>query len=85
MPKNKIQFQKGMSLPYFNKLYGTQEQCEATLFNYRWPHGFICPKCDNTQYSKISSRSLYQCSRCRHQTSLIAGTLFASTKLPLTI
>ena len=85
MPKNKIQFQKGMSLPHFNKIYGTSEQCEAVLFRDRWPRGFVCPKCNNTQYSKIRSRSLYQCSQCRHQTSLISGTLFASTKLPLTI
>ena len=27
----------------------------------------------------------YQCSACRHQTSLTAGSLFQSTKLPLTI
>jgi hypothetical protein len=27
---------------------------------------------------------LWQCSACRHQTSLISGTLFASTKLTLT-
>jgi hypothetical protein len=27
---------------------------------------------------------LWKCSACRHQTSLIPDTLFASTKLPLT-
>jgi len=84
MPKNKIQFQKGMSLPQFHKTYGTHEQCEAALFRYRWPHGFICPKCEQNQYSKIKTRSLYQCSQCRYQSSLISGTIFASTKLPLT-
>lgn len=85
MPKTKIQFQKGMSLPHFNKLDGTHEQCQVTLFNYRWPHGFTCPKCGNTQYGKVGSRSLFQCSQCRRQTSLISGTVFASIKLPLTI
>lgn len=29
-------------------------------------------------------RGLYQCHRCRRQTSVTAGTLFAGTKLPLT-
>jgi hypothetical protein len=28
---------------------------------------------------------MFQCQDCRHQTSLITGTLFQSTKLPLTI
>jgi hypothetical protein len=27
---------------------------------------------------------LRQCNRCRHQTSLTAGTIFEATKLPLT-
>ena len=30
-------------------------------------------------------RQLYQCNVCRTQTSLIAGTIFAATKLPLTV
>jgi len=28
---------------------------------------------------------MFQCQACRHQTSLIAGTLFQSTRLPLTV
>jgi transposase-like protein len=31
----------------------------------------------------VKSRDLFQCTACRHQTSPIAGTIFASTKLPL--
>lgn len=85
MPKNKIQFQKGMSLIDFNKTYGTVKQCEQALFRFRWPQGFCCPKCGHEYYSKIRSRQLFQCCRCRHQASLISGTLFESTKLPLTI
>ena len=33
----------------------------------------------------VKTRGLFQCSACRRQTSLIAGTIFASTKLPLRI
>ena len=29
MARNGIQFQKGLSLPDFLRLYGTEEQCEA--------------------------------------------------------
>ncbi len=29
------------------------------------------------------ARSLYQCNACRKQTSVKAGTIFASSKLPL--
>jgi transposase-like protein len=84
MPKNKIQFQKGLSLPSFLSQYGTEEQCRKALFSLRWPDGFNCPTCCHDKYSLISTRLLYQCCNCHRQTSLISGTVFDSTKLPLT-
>jgi hypothetical protein len=36
-------------------------------------------------YSEVTSRGLFQCSACRHQTSPIAGTNFASTHPPLRV
>jgi transposase-like protein len=85
MPKNKIQFQRGLSLHRFQQLYGTSDQCQAALFSKRWPYGFVCPKCNHTLYYKLTTRQLYQCQRCRCQTSLTSGTIFDSSKLPLTI
>ena len=84
MAKNKIQFQKGMSIPDFMDRYGTEEKCRQTLFRLRWPGGFACPVCGNATYCEIKERKLFQCNRCRHQTSLIAGTIFQSSHLPLT-
>lgn len=40
MPKNKVQFQRGMGLREFMARYGTREQCEQALFVWRWPRGF---------------------------------------------
>ena len=45
MAKNKIQFQKGLSLPRFLSQYGTEEQCREALFKMRGLQGFRCPKC----------------------------------------
>lgn len=84
MPKNKIQFQKGLSLKKFLQLCGTNEQCQKLLFRFRWPAGFACPLFGETRYCEIKTRNLYQCVFCRYQCSLIAGPLFSSTKLPLT-
>lgn len=39
MPKNQVQFQRGMSLHEFMGRYGTREQCEQALFGWRWPRG----------------------------------------------
>jgi len=84
MPKNKIQLQKGLSLPQFLKSYGTEDDCRKRLFQVRWPQGFVCPKCGCTRYYTVTTRNVYQCTRCKHQSSLISGTIFESSKLPLT-
>ena len=84
MPKNKIQFQKGLSLPSFLNSYGTQEQCKNAIFSMRWPQGFVCPECGCSNYYELTTRNLYQCTACKRQTSLISGTIFEATKLKLT-
>lgn len=84
MCKNKVQFQDGYSLSELFKYYGTEQQCRKALFTWRWPEGFRCPKCGCQSHCLVRSRQLYQCNACRHQASLISGTIFEQTKLPLT-
>ena len=84
MPKNKVQFQKGYSLPKFQAAYGSEEKCREKLYRLRWPDGFICPKCGHIRHYELKTRQLFQCRQCKHQCSLISGTIFASSKLPLT-
>ena len=85
MVKNQIQFQKGISIHGFIEKYGNEEQCQKRLFEMRWPKGYLCLNCHHDKYCKLQSRDLYQCNQCHHQASLISGTLFAYSKLPLTI
>ncbi len=84
MAKNKIQFQQGFSLQEFFSQYGTEQQCRQTLIRWRWPQGFSCPVCGHDKYCVLKTRLLFQCNRCHAQTSVTAGTIFESTKLPLT-
>jgi transposase-like protein len=85
MSKNMIQFQPGLSLAAFLKQYGTEEPCRAALYEWRWPKGYVCPECGHHSACKLKNRQLYQCNRCHHQSSVIAGTIFQDTKLPLTL
>jgi transposase-like protein len=88
MAMNQIQFQHGMSLVEFQDRYGSESQCAAALEHWRWPDGFICPRCNlGGTYCRVrqDERQLFQCGQCRRQTSLTAGTLMDSTKLPLRI
>ena len=84
MARNRIQFQKGLSETRFGTLYGTEGQCRKAIAHWRWPEGFICPACGGTDHCIVGQRQLYQCNACRRQTSLTAGTIFNSTKVPLT-
>lgn len=87
MAMNRIQFQPGLSMPEFLKDYRTEAQCEQALEAVRWPTGFHCPRCDGAAHYVVrdGSRKVFQCKACRHQASLIAGTVFQGSKLPLTI
>ena len=74
MARNRVQFQKGLSEAAFEELYGTEDKCRAVVMASRWPNGFECPACGGRAYSEVTTRRLFQCSACRHQTSLTAGT-----------
>jgi hypothetical protein len=85
MSINKVQYQKGYSMFDFIENYGTEEQCETALFNWRWPQGFICSSCKHTRYCYLKNRKLFQCNKCHYQASATSNTLFSKTKLPLTV
>ena len=85
MAQNPIQFQKGLSVQDFVRLYGREDQCQRALEQWRWPAGFACPSCGHRGPAvRLRTRSLLQCRHCHHQTSLTVGTIFDATKLPLT-
>ena len=86
MAMNRVQFQKGLSMSAFQERYGTEAACEAAVLVARWPNGFVCPRCAGTAYSRVEryGRPYWHCAGCRHQYSLLAGTVFDNTKLSLT-
>ncbi len=85
MKRNRVQFQKGLSPGKFLQRYGSEGPCEQAVFKARWPAGFRCPECGSRRHCRIRSRTLWQCHACHRRTSLVAGTIFAATKLPLTV
>ena len=76
---------RGLSDEAFREAFGTEEQCRAALVRLRWPGGFVCPCCGHREHCVLAGRGLYQCNRCKKQTSPTAGTIFHATKLPLTL
>lgn len=83
MARNSVQLQKGLSLTAFQSQYGLELQCREAVANWRWPNGFECPHCQGGDYL-VTKNLDYSCRGCRKVTSLIAGTVFENTLLPLT-
>ncbi|EWS56609.1 MULTISPECIES: IS1595 family transposase [unclassified Methylibium] len=85
MAQNRVQYQKGLSMPEVFDRFGSVQQCEERVRAWRWPSGFVCPRCEQTGQSEFRrhDRLYFQCSSCRYQCSLVSGTIFESSKLPL--
>lgn len=86
MAMNRVQFQRGLSMPEFFARYGELEQCEQVVREWRWPQGFICPRCAGTEHSEFrrgGTRLYLQCCACRYQCSMTVGTIFEASKQPL--
>jgi transposase-like protein len=83
---NRVQFQSGLSLTQFMERYATEAQCEVALEKCRWRDGFVCPMCARKGHYVVwhGKAKTFQCHACRHQTTLTSGTIFHSSKLPLT-
>jgi len=75
---------RGLGEAEFQAAYGTEERCRTAVEELRWPEGFVCPVCGGREGTRLNTRPKIQCGSCRHQASSTAGTIFASTKLPLT-
>ena len=65
------------------KLFSNDEVCRNHLFHLRWPAGYVCFLCGSHRYDALKKRQILQCRHCKHQTSLIAGTLMHRTRTPL--
>ncbi len=85
MAQNRVQYQHGLPMLEFFDLYGSQRQCEELVRAWRWPDGFVCPRCQGIWHSEFRRRDrlYFQCSGCRYQCSLVAGTVFESSKVAL--
>lgn len=71
------------TLQEFQAAFPDEESCGEALRQARWPKGFVCPRCGHAGSSWIATRRLEQCSRCRYQCSVTAGTVFHRTRIPL--
>jgi transposase-like protein len=68
----------------WQKTFSTDDKCMAYLRALRWPNGFQCPYCGHEHGYWSEGFDRNECACCHRQTSVMSGTLFHATKLPLT-
>jgi transposase-like protein len=73
-----------MNLVDMNKNYSTEDKCREQLKRLRWPEGVTCPRCKSRTISRLFTQSKFECSDCKYQFSVTAGTVFNDSHLPLT-
>jgi hypothetical protein len=80
------QFQPSLSTPQLFEHYEPATQCGAAFKTARRKEGFRCSRCAAAHRAlRGAKRTLFPWNACRHQTSLIAGTIFQNTKLGLMV
>jgi len=74
-----------MTSEQFHLQFATEEACAEFIYRFKWPHGYFCPRCNHPHAYLTHTRRLplYECMRCRHQTSLTTGTILEGSRTPL--
>jgi transposase-like protein len=71
------------TLAEFYRRFPDDDACLRYLVETRWPQGFRCLACGSDNAVWMKTRRVWQCRRCRHQTSPTAGTVMERSHLPL--
>jgi transposase-like protein len=65
--------------------FADPQRAHDFMVNVRWPNGVVCPRCGCDKLRQISTRRMWECTRCteKKQFSVKVGTIFEDSPLPL--
>jgi transposase-like protein len=69
----------------FERRFSSERACRQYLAQVKRPDGFRCPRCGGRRSYFVIERGLDQCTSCRHQAPLTAGTMFHRSQKPLKV
>lgn len=72
-----------MDMMKLMEAFDTESECRTYLEELRWPKGISCPRCKGKTISRIAKRDQFDCDSCRYQFSVMSGTIFHDSHLPL--
>ena len=75
---------KNIDIDSFAENFSTTDDCLDFIANKKWEAGFVCKKCGHTNYCKGKTLYARRCTRCKHEESATAHTIFHRCHIPLT-
>ena len=83
--EERIQF-SGVNSIKFNRYFQSDEDCYRYISEIKWPSGtYNCKRCGYTKYGKGKKSYSRRCTKCNHDESPTAGTMFDKCKFSLLI
>jgi transposase-like protein len=66
------------------KFFSDELFCVNFFSSTRWNDGIaVCPKCEKTETSFLSTRKIWKCKACKKQFSVKVGTIFEDSPVGL--
>ncbi len=83
MKNKKHTTKQDMNIMKLMEEFGTEDECRDALEALRWHDGITCPHCETKSISRLKTHHIYECNSCGYQFSVMTGTIFHDTHLPL--
>lgn len=80
---NEMLLEQTMTYEEFKTLYPDMMSCYRFLETYKWEKGYKCHKCGNEKYFDGVKKFSRRCTRCGHNESITANTIFHGLKFPV--
>src|SRR5260370_15748163 len=71
------------TLAEFLEYFKDEQTCRDHFTAIRFRNGEYCPHCGHTHINKFSDGKRLRCAKCKKDFTIVTGTVFGETKLPL--
>ncbi len=68
----------------FDKTFASEDSCIKYLIDVKWPSGYTCNNCGNSEYWSLSRKRL-KCKKCSAIITITSNTFFDQSNKPLSL
>ncbi len=76
-------FKEEISPDFAHQLFDDSEKVLKFIADVKWEGGFVCRKCEHTNYCDGKTPFSRRCTRCKKEESAAANTIFHNIKFPI--